>query len=761
MVSDMLRIELAAWRRAGAGLSLALATCVFLTGCGGLGPDMGAPPPGPNDPQSASTGPGSGSASTRDSSSTAKTGPAQPSQEPGDDVTDIDAPQQSSPGQVPAGRAPEDETEPEGPAPWLGPQLALENGLELRHVRALPFERARLVLRFDAGTRRAPRSRPGLARLTAHCIADARMPDAEGKSLRQALAEQGASLHMSFGERYVRFELRSSADALEAATSTFLTALTGPSATPEFVRWRARWLREELLEQKTELDERWELAAVLGAPVPSPREEINGMLSLRSAAVAVFAGSYYRPSNALALVSTAEAGKAALARLKRIAESFESWVAGPELPDAPVPGRVRPASFAVSSEDETEVVAVVRAPRPETLGTAAAIAWHRLSLGGVGGLLGAALDANQLQFLRPRQETLEIGADRVQLIRIRCRPEQLLQTERALERAFAELASVEPDARDFGIARSRALLEWLGRMGLASERIFAAERLHDAELDEAQLRAQFESVEPRLLPGAAAQGLGAGILLRGPEDARPAETALLAPPTGEDLQTELRSGIVSNDLRQAERQSAALQALAAAREAIGGEEALRRLESVECVAEAEFVASVPFSETWKLSLGGAPSTARERKLLGGTILTRMAQGKVSEIGPGATLTLEGAEAEFFQFESQLLLPMLLRPGSEFGNNAELIGTWRSRGREHHVLRSRMVGGQFVQLSLDAENGLPRRIVYEEWQGGRAPRQVSLLMRAYQRAGAFRLPRTVFRYVEGEYRGESRLSWVLR
>jgi hypothetical protein len=93
--------------------------------------------------------------------------------------------------------------------------------------------------------------------------------------------------------------------------------------------------------------------------------------------------------------------------------------------------------------------------------------------------------------------------------------------------------------------------------------------------------------------------------------------------------------------------------------------------------------------------------------------------------------------------------------------AELIGTWRSRGREHHVLRSRMVGGQFVQLSLDAENGLPRRIVYEEWQGGRAPRQVSLLMRAYQRAGAFRLPRTVFRYVEGEYRGESRLSWVLR
>ncbi|PIE25614.1 MAG: hypothetical protein CSA62_00760 [Planctomycetota bacterium] len=642
----------------------------------------------------------------------------------------------------------------------LGPSLKTKSGLRLQQVSARPFEQSRLVLRVDAGTRRAPPQMPGLARLAAHCLIHAAMADDEGRggSLSSELAELGASLHLDFGERYVRIEITCSDAQLEEAAALLAKALTQPAPSPEFVRWRARWLRHSLQARQEALQQRWQVAAALGLELPSPMAELRSLLSQRAAPVAFFLGSYYRPGNSLLLVASPRAPEQAKKQLEQLAKQLAEWGPGPELPKLQPPRSVHALSFAATPKPASELLAIVRAPSPENLGVAAAIAWQRLSLDGYGGLLGDALTAAGLSSAELRSESMEIGTEAVTILHLRAEPEDFLAAHKAISASFQQLTQELPLPAQFSSARERALLAWRVRLADPRTRLAIAEQLVDKQRQGSSIERRFRNTMPRHVVEAAQQHLGAGILLRAPQGMAPNAAFVIKEPQHQEFATAIGSGIELSELSLAERRASGKKLLALARAAIGGEDKLTQLTELAYSARCEYMGAIPFRENWIFE-PGKQRAVRERFLLGSSIETRASDKGVFEDGPAGKSKLTGPEAKSFLLELQLQVPALLWPGNHFATSAELIGTQNARGRKLAVLQGQLESGQELRLAIDSENGLPRRLVYEEWVPGSPARQVTLVFRAYEDHRSLRLPGTIFRYVEDEYRGEAQLRWL--
>ncbi|MFQ5506570.1 MAG: hypothetical protein ACE5F1_17510, partial [Planctomycetota bacterium] len=413
------------------------------------------------------------------------------------------------------------------------------------------------------------------------------------------------------------------------------------------------------------------------------------------------------------------------------------------------------------------VIAMIPSPEPAWTGSGfGELVWQRLCMDGLGGLVQERLRAHGFHDVIPTVEHLSTGRTRIRALAVRVPHDRVGAALSALRESWSEAAITAPDRRQAHVARQRAVFAW--DLALASPesrlRTFLAGYIAGSPPDLARrVLLSLRDPNPLEFPGYARANFRAAFLVRGSKQARP-EGAALVPTPEESSDTKEPDPVIRQiDLDAEQRRALAAKALERALQAIGGSGRLQAMKSFSYSARCKFVASIPFVEDWTVIFPDGP-IERVRYVLESRIRTTKSGERVSETADGKVREIQESEAGLFELESFLHPAVLLRSLIDRAKDTSLIGEMMEGTRKLLVLELELLPKRKLRLSIDRENGLLRRLEYEEWLPKSPAQVVVLLFRDYgpnstsQNARGLRLPHTVYRFVEGEFRGESTLTY---
>jgi len=647
---------------------------------------------------------------------------------------------------------------------------ALDNGLFVARIPAEQGELAHLELAIEAGAMRDPQGKAGLAELTAYAL---RAADSEAEvPFDEVLDDLGAELHVEVSDRIVRFVGSCPPAALDELVATTLSLVTRPAATPAIVEReisRVQQLRKETAEQRLR---EWQIRTAVGSERPSPSRVIHETEPLTARDVLLFQTSYYRPQIALLAFSSPAEDKQLLAD---VAKTMGRWKKGGNIPEPKAGGTIPAVSYAKDDRAElAELIALVHSPAPELSGRGQdEVAWQVVCMDGFAGILERRFEAAELPDGFGRVEDIEIGRLTARALIVKVAPARAKDAMDAVREAFREAATTAPSDADVDIARRRAMLAWDRRMAAPGRRIrtfvdgFVAGR--DYDLDKT-IVSSIREVDRLELPDVVRERMRPAFLIRAPGNVIPDGARLITDEHRSETKPERPERL---DLPDAERARLRDQVLARAYQAVGGKDALRELQLLRYDAFNRYEAAMPFVDAWTIAMAGG-DVVRDRRILGTSIKTRANGDKVTEVVGASKRELRGDEAALFHVEARIHPIVLLRRLALAERPAaRLVGKVRSGDRELLVLEVPLPGDRMVHLAIDGENGLPRRVEYDEWRPSAPPQRVQLLFRNYAKAagpvtgkpaqsrGLFprvRVPRLVYRYVEGRFVGEADLYY---
>ena len=647
-----------------------------------------------------------------------------------------------------------------------GEPRRLDNGLTILPIVGGPEEIASLRLTVEAGIPLDPKGKSGLARLCASCLLDPSIDAEKGAALPARLAQISATLSLHMEGRRAGFEISGPRRHLLDMARILFELMTGEPPRQDLVRKKQEILLHELSQTRDQRLRLWQIQRCMGLFPPTPKEEEDQLASLQTGIVQLFYASYYRPQTALLSLEAADLVANELEGLETI---MAPWKKEFEIPDPTPLGKVQPVNYTPWEGPGAELILILPDPDPAFVGHAAGeVTWQIACLDGYGGLIHDRLEAEGLGDLPVRVETHSFDRLRVRCLSFRVEATWIPKLMKTLGDAFAVLASEEPSSDLFRAGVRRARLAWDLRMGTPAGRIdtmdlaFLADRY--AKLDQHVLES-ISKLRARDYPSSGAPWAHPRVLIRGPEEARPAGARLIPLPKEGARPVTVREKVQSLSLTTEEQVRLAAKAYALAQDSIAGADTLQAFGKVGYEAKARFVSSIPFSEVWSYDMAKG-KVERRRTILSTEIRTFTTRdeksGKVTVIEEveGKQRTLDRGESDLFQIESvsqpHALLATMLRQKIQ----PTLGGRMKSGGRSFLVLDFELFG-QKLRLFVDEINGLPRRLVYPEWRQGLRPRSVTLLYEAYDKDGRFQLPRRISKYVDGEFRGEFSLTYPRR
>jgi hypothetical protein len=505
---------------------------------------------------------------------------------------------------------------------------------------------------------------------------------------------------------------------------------------------------------------RWqEVRRLAGESTVTLETEEDAIATFGPGELTLFLSLHYRPNNALLAIDMPGTTPAAM---DAIVGTFDKWGRGLDLPP-PDPARdVVPVAISVVEGSRTEVIAVIRDPAPVVTGDGKAeVAWQLLYRDGVDGTLRRRLDEHGFRDLVPDVETFDTGLSQLRLLRAEVASDRALALLETMKDAFVDVASAEAEAEPLRIAKDRVLFEWdLAMQDPARRlRLLAASALagHPNGLDRRVLQS-LDAVRPQDVMTEARSCLRAAFLIRGPGSAAPNDAKPLPDARtltiGSEVPTRLRPVAVAPE----ERASLIAKTLAAARAALGGEDALRAAARVDYDASCRFTASLEFTEQWRIPL--AEGALRRSRVILGSVIRTVGEGTAGhEILGDDRRMLDAAELASFRAEAMLHPVVFLARQLREGRPLALSGRFDYRGRELLVLAWEDAPGSRIELGIDRENGLPRLALHLEWQPRGIPRQAALEFLDYQAVGSLRMPFLIRKFVEGEYRGSMELRYL--
>ena len=646
-----------------------------------------------------------------------------------------------------------------------GPEQ-LRNGLTILPVSGGPREIASIRLTVEAGSPLDPKGKSGLAALCAGCLIEFGKEDAEGEALSDRLARLSARLQPRMEGRRAGFEISGPRRHLLPMVRILFELMTGEPPRPAQVEQVKRRLLHGLSQTRDQRLRSWQIQRALGLFPPTPKEQEDELAALEAGIVQLFYTSYYRPQTALLSIEAEGFDKS---ERGSIAKLFDPWKAGPDLPD-PIPlGQQAPVNYTPWEGPGAEVILILPDPDPAYVGHGIGeVTWQILCMDGHGGWIGERLKAAGLGRVPVRVKRQVFDRLRVRTLSYRIESSLVGKLTQALGEAFAVLGTEEPSVQDFRTAVGRARLEWNLRMGTPAGRIDALDLAFLAgrqdQLD-AHVLASVKKLRPKDYPGVAAPWTQPHYLIRGPQSARPTDSRLLALPKEGARPITVREKVQSLSLSEAEAKKLAAAAYVLAQNSIAGADTLRAFGQVGYVAQARFVASIPFSETWSYDMAKG-LVERRRTILSTEIRTfvekneKTGKTQVVEEVEGKRRILDRGESELFRIEAVTQPHAFLATMLRQKITPRLGGRMKSGGRRYLALDFEFQG-QELRLFVDEENGLPRRLVYPEWRQSTRPRKVTLLYEAYDKDGRFQLPGRISKYVDGEFRGEFLLSYPRR
>ncbi len=649
--------------------------------------------------------------------------------------------------------------------PVQAPQR-MRNGLTILPVAGGPKEIASIRLTVEAGTPLDPKGKSGLARLCANCLIELGNEAEQGEPLADRLARLSAKLRIHMAGRRAGFEISGPRRHLLDMVRILFELMTGEPPEPAVVAQEKQRLLHRLSQTREQRLRLWQIQRCQGLFPPTPKEEEDQLALLQAGIVQLFYTSYYRPQSALLSVEAHDFDKEDAAIIQKM---MSPWRKGPSLPD-PVPqGKLSPVNYTPWEGPGSEIILILPDPDPAFVGHGAgAVTWQVATLDGYGGWIGERLAAEGLTDVPVRVESLVFDRLRLRTLSYHVETSLVPKLLQTLGEAFAVLGSEEPSGKAFRTAVGRARLAWDLRMATPEGRIDALDLAYptesDADLDQRVLQS-FGKLKPRAYPSAGSAWSAPQILIRGPKDARPGGARLIPLPKEGARPVTVHEKVKRLALDPEESAKRAASAYVLAQDSIAGADSLKAFGKAGYVANVQFVSSIPFSDTWSYDMAKG-FVERRRVILSTEIRTFTekdeASGEVEiiEVVGGKRRVLDRGESEWFRVESvsqpHALLATMLRQKIV----PKLGGQMESAGRSFLALDFQLFG-QKLRLLVDEKNGLPRRLIYPEWRKGRRSRTVTLLYEAYDKDGRFQLPRRISKYIDGEFRGEFRLSYPRR
>lgn len=614
---------------------------------------------------------------------------------------------------------------------------------------------ARLELWLDAGPGRDPQTKPGLALLAARSLRHA--PTEGGSTVGDRLAAIGGSLKLQPEGRYMRFTASAPPEhVVELATVLLRLVARGAPGAGVVAEQRRRMLAEMTARRDQRLRQN-ELERLLGEAPNSARSQELLLGQIGSTDVRLFLGLHYRANHAL--LAIALPGRSA-ETVDRVVAVFDEWPKGRAL--APLRSRVpvSPLLFAEAPEKGGSVTAIVRSPATDRTGDVAGeAAWQRLTR--PGGRLAERLQRAGLADIVPRIEEVPTLRERVRTISIAVADDKLEAAVTAIQQSFADLATQDPDTNELREIQDTLMFRWDLRMDDPAQRLTTLARAalsgHPISIENS-LAARIDKLEPDDLTDAARTSLVPAVLVRGPLRAKPLKASDLPALTGDVEPVREQATIQPLRLSDGERAELAATTFARTFEQLGSKAVLAKVGNFGWTARGTYIGAVGFTDKWKVRLPNGPAT-RARRILG-TVIESKQDGKdgaiVETIG-GQQRKLDGGEADLFALESILHPTVLLARHLAGTTKLSLVAFMNQHSRRLLVFECKLRDRK-VQLFVDENTGLPRRIVYLEWRWRAPPRSVELELQDYRFAGALRQPHWIRRLLDGEYHGTLTLSY---
>lgn len=612
------------------------------------------------------------------------------------------------------------------PTPIGGPQdgapkaevVMLPGGLMLvapREFAGYVGGTAMLRLTLPVGTRAG---KPGLAELTAHVVADLRLPARPGGSLRGALARLSASLDVHVAAASTSFEVVFPQSRHRDVLSTLAAHLAQPldpavpSETFETLRVRlasrlARtWTRAPLLAMVERM--RTGRARALA--------EIISEINLRTAAeVAVFQRAHYRAAGAMMAmwvpgVTRAELGMGAVAALVPWLDINKAEAAMPLLTPTPLQEGV----FWAPREGPVDVGVFVPQPSLDQPFAAEMLVLQEcLTHDGLGGRLGLAIEGlvgRDVAF-----DVLPAGETDQFVLLARAQDEIVVPLWEAVSQVLDSFRTRPPADAELRAAAARARMRLLAQVGKPNEWLRMVSRLaFRRSTPDAFDAALAKLATPARLDLAAAIPLFCSTPLalavvggRPPVDS----SRIVQLVTDAVVPSEKIEQLLPPDELAARRAEAA-RCLATVAEALGGEKELTALRGYREVVVSEVgVGPTVETETWFRSSGQLRATT---KVLATTITTRISGDEGSEVSGNQRVSIPVDEVRT-RLATAARHPLVVIARWVRGEIAFRVVALRMvAGREQAVLEEITGGADSLRLTIDTRASLVRAMEARTW-----------------------------------------------